>query len=258
MNLRPDEIAAILKTEIERYDVSAEVEEVGTVIQIGDGIARIYGLDRCVAMERLEFDHGVVGLALNLEEDNVAAVLFGEWDKISEGDTVRRSGKVMSIPVGEALDRPGGRSARPADGRSRPARDHRVAADGVQGPRRGRSPAGEGAAADRHQGHRLDDPDRPWTARADHRRPRYRQDRHLRRHDPEPEGSGRDLHLRRGRPEGLDRALGGGGAAARGRDGLHDHRVGVGHRSRADQVHGARTRAARWASTSCTTAGTRW
>jgi F-type H+-transporting ATPase subunit alpha len=103
VNLRPDEIAAILKTEIERYDVSAEVEEVGTVIQIGDGIARIYGLDRCVAMERLEFDHGVVGLALNLEEDNVAAVLFGEWDKISEGDTVRRSGKVMSIPVGEAL-----------------------------------------------------------------------------------------------------------------------------------------------------------
>ena len=103
MNLRPDEIAAILKTEIERYEVSAEVEEVGTVIQIGDGIARIYGLDRCVAMERLEFDHGVVGLALNLEEDNVAAVLFGDWDMIKEGDTVRRSGKVMSIPVGDAM-----------------------------------------------------------------------------------------------------------------------------------------------------------
>ncbi len=103
MKLRPDEIAAILKTEIERYEVSAEVEEVGTVIQIGDGIARIYGLDRCVAMERLEFDHGVVGLALNLEEDNVAAVLFGEWDKIKEGDTVRRSGEVMSIPVGDSL-----------------------------------------------------------------------------------------------------------------------------------------------------------
>ncbi len=103
MNLRPDEIAAILKTEIERYEVSAEVEEVGTVIQIGDGIARIYGLDRCVAMERLEFEHGVVGLALNLEEDNVAAVLFGDWDLIKEGDTVRRSGKVMSIPVGDAM-----------------------------------------------------------------------------------------------------------------------------------------------------------
>ncbi len=103
MKLRPDEIASILKSEIERYDVSADVEEVGTVIQIGDGIARIYGLDRCVAMERLEFEHGVTGLALNLEEDNVAAVLFGEWSLIKEGDTVRRTGQVMSIPVGEEL-----------------------------------------------------------------------------------------------------------------------------------------------------------
>jgi F-type H+/Na+-transporting ATPase subunit alpha len=103
VKLRPDEIANILKTEIERYEVSADVEEVGTVIQVGDGTARIYGLDRCVAMERLDFDHGVTGLALNLEEDNVAAVLFGEWDKIKEGDTVRRTGTVMSIPVGEAL-----------------------------------------------------------------------------------------------------------------------------------------------------------
>jgi F-type H+/Na+-transporting ATPase subunit alpha len=103
VKLRPDEIASILKSEIERYEVSADVEEVGTVIQLGDGIARIYGLDRCVAMERLEFEHGVTGLALNLEEDNVAAVLFGEWDLIKEGDTVRRTGQVMAIPVGEEL-----------------------------------------------------------------------------------------------------------------------------------------------------------
>ncbi len=103
MKLRPDEIANILKTEIERYDVEAEVEEVGTVIQIGDGIARVYGLDRCVAMEKLEFGEGVTGLALNLEEDNVACVLFGPWEEIKEGDTVRRTGEVMSIPVGEAL-----------------------------------------------------------------------------------------------------------------------------------------------------------
>jgi F-type H+/Na+-transporting ATPase subunit alpha len=103
VKLRPDEIANILKAEIERYDVQADVEEVGTVIQIGDGIARIYGLDRCVALEKLELDHGVTGLALNLEEDNVAAVLFGEWDKIKEGDTVRRTGEVMSIPVGDGM-----------------------------------------------------------------------------------------------------------------------------------------------------------
>jgi F-type H+/Na+-transporting ATPase subunit alpha len=103
VKLRPDEIANILKAEIERYDVQADVEEVGTVIQIGDGIARIYGLDRCVALEKLELDHGVTGLALNLEEDNVAAVLFGEWEKIKEGDTVRRTGDVMAIPVGDAM-----------------------------------------------------------------------------------------------------------------------------------------------------------
>jgi F-type H+/Na+-transporting ATPase subunit alpha len=103
VKLRPDEIANILKTEIERYDVEAEVEEVGTVIQIGDGIARVYGLDRCVAMEKLEFGQGVTGLALNLEEDNVACVLFGPWEDIKEGDTVRRTGDVMAIPVGDDL-----------------------------------------------------------------------------------------------------------------------------------------------------------
>jgi F-type H+-transporting ATPase subunit alpha len=103
VKLRPDEISNILKAEIERYEVQADVEEVGTIIQIGDGIARIYGLDRCVALEKLELDHGVTGLALNLEEDNVAAVLFGEWDRIKEGDTVRRTGEVMSIPVGDAM-----------------------------------------------------------------------------------------------------------------------------------------------------------
>jgi F-type H+-transporting ATPase subunit alpha len=103
VSLRPDEIAAILKTEIERYEVDVDVEEVGTVIQIGDGIARIYGLERCVALEKLDLDHGVTGLALNLEEDNVAAVLFGDWEKITEGSTVRRTGEVMSVPVGDAL-----------------------------------------------------------------------------------------------------------------------------------------------------------
>jgi F-type H+/Na+-transporting ATPase subunit alpha len=103
VKLRPDEISNILKSEIERYEAQADVEEVGTVIQIGDGIARVYGLDRCVALEKLELDHGVTGLALNLEEDNVAAVLFGEWDKIKEGDTVRRTGEVMAIPVGDEM-----------------------------------------------------------------------------------------------------------------------------------------------------------
>ena len=88
MKLRPDEIASILRDQISGYQQTAEVEEVGTVIQVGDGIARIYGLENCIAMEMLEFPHGVTGLALNLEEDNVGAVLFGEWQKLAEGDIV--------------------------------------------------------------------------------------------------------------------------------------------------------------------------
>ena len=103
MKLSPDEIASILKTQIAGFEDTADVEEVGTVIQVGDGIARVYGLERCIALEMLELPHGVTGLALNLEESNVAVVLFGEWQKIREGDTVRRTGKVMSVPVGESM-----------------------------------------------------------------------------------------------------------------------------------------------------------
>ena len=103
MKLSPDEIASILKDQISGFEDTADVEEIGTVIQVGDGIARVYGLERCIALEMLELPHGVTGLALNLEESNVAVVLFGEWQKVREGDTVRRTGKVMSFPVGEAL-----------------------------------------------------------------------------------------------------------------------------------------------------------
>ena len=103
MKLNPDEISSILKSQISGFEDTADVEEIGTVIQVGDGIARVYGLERCIALEMLELPHGVTGLALNLEESNVAVVLFGEWQKIREGDTVRRTGNVMSVPVGEAM-----------------------------------------------------------------------------------------------------------------------------------------------------------
>ena len=103
MKLRPEEITSILKERIEKFDVESNLAEVGTVLQIGDGIARIHGLENCVALEMLELEHGVVGLAFNLEEDNVGAALFGDWDKVSEGEPVRRTGKVASVPVGEAL-----------------------------------------------------------------------------------------------------------------------------------------------------------
>jgi F-type H+-transporting ATPase subunit alpha len=103
VKLRPDEITSILKERIEQYDVETDLAEVGTVLQLGDGIARIYGLENCVAMEMLELEHSVVGLAFNLEEDDVGAALFGEWQQVKEGEPVRRTGKVASVPVGEAL-----------------------------------------------------------------------------------------------------------------------------------------------------------
>ncbi len=103
MKLRPEEITSILKERIEHYDVETDLAEVGTVLQIGDGIARIYGLENCVALEMLEFEHGVVGLAFNLEEDDVGTALFGEWQHVKEGEPVRRTGKVASVPVGEGL-----------------------------------------------------------------------------------------------------------------------------------------------------------
>jgi len=103
MELRPDEITKVLRQQIEQYTGDIDTEEVGTVLQVGDGIARVHGLANCVALEMLELPHGVTGLALNLEEDNVGVVLLGEDTLIKEGDPVRRTGKVIQVPVGEAL-----------------------------------------------------------------------------------------------------------------------------------------------------------
>jgi F-type H+-transporting ATPase subunit alpha len=103
LKLRPEEITSILRERIEQFDVETNLAEVGTVLQVGDGIARIHGLENCLALEMLELEHGVVGLAFNLEEDNVGAALFGEWEHVKEGEPVRRTGTVASVPVGEAL-----------------------------------------------------------------------------------------------------------------------------------------------------------
>ena len=103
MKLRPEEITSILKDRIQQFDVETDLSEVGSVLQVGDGIARIHGLESCVALERLELEHGVTGIAFNLEEDNVGAALFGEWQHVKEGEPVRRTGEVMSVPVGPGL-----------------------------------------------------------------------------------------------------------------------------------------------------------
>ncbi|KAB3539703.1 F0F1 ATP synthase subunit alpha [Alkaliphilus pronyensis] len=103
MNLRPEEISSIIKEQIKRYESKLEVKDVGTVIQVGDGIARVHGLEKCMAGELLEFTGGVYGMALNLEEDNVGCVLLGSDDKIKEGDTVKRTQRIVEVPVGDAL-----------------------------------------------------------------------------------------------------------------------------------------------------------
>ena len=103
MKMRPEEITAIIKQQIEHYQVDLNVDDVGTVIEVGDGIARIHGLEKAMAGELLEFPHNVFGMVLNLEEDNVGAVLLGGETEIKEGDTVRRTGRIMQVPVGQAM-----------------------------------------------------------------------------------------------------------------------------------------------------------
>ncbi len=104
MQIKPDEITSILKSRIEGLDAGqAELTEVGTVLSVADGIARVHGLDNCMSFEMLDLPHDVTGLALNLESDNVGVVLFGDWERIVEGDTVKRTGHLLEIPVGEGL-----------------------------------------------------------------------------------------------------------------------------------------------------------
>ena len=118
VSIRPDEISSIIKKQIESYEQDVQVSNVGTVLQIGDGIARIYGLEQAMAGELLEFEDGTVGIALNLEEDNVGAVLMGDGFGIQEGSTVQATAKIASIPVGEALiGRVVDSLARPLDGK---------------------------------------------------------------------------------------------------------------------------------------------
>lgn len=101
--IRADEIASVLRSEIENFEQAVNVSEVGSVISVGDGIARIHGLEKVMAGELIEFPHNVSGIALNLEEDQVGAVLLGEYQEIREGDEVRRTGRIMSVPVGPAM-----------------------------------------------------------------------------------------------------------------------------------------------------------
>src|SRR5688572_1116716 len=103
IGIRPEEISAVLRQQIEKYESELTVTNTGTVLEVGDGIARIHGLQKAMAGELLDFGQGVTGMALNLDEDIVGAVVLGDYKKIKEGDTVRTTGRIMEVPVGEAL-----------------------------------------------------------------------------------------------------------------------------------------------------------
>lgn len=128
VNIRPDEISSIIRQQIETYEQNVQVSNVGTVLQVGDGIARVYGLDDVMAGELLEFADQTVGIALNLETDNVGVVLMGDGRDILEGSTVKATGKIAQIPVGDAyLGRVVDALARPIDGKGNiPSSDTRL------------------------------------------------------------------------------------------------------------------------------------
>ncbi len=242
--LRPGELKDILLREIASADLAtADVSEVGTVLEVRDGVARIYGLQSAVASEMLEFTahetgETVAGLVLNLEEDNVGAAIMGDYLKLKEGDEVRRhrppargAGRCRDAGTGRGC----ARASRWTGGADHPDHARSPGRDGGAGHHR--APAGQGAAPDRHQGDRRDDPDRPWPARADHRRPRHRQDGDRGRHHHQSEGHRRRLRLRGDRPEALDGRDGGGEAQGNRRDGLHHRGRRLRVRPRAAPVH---------------------
>ena len=101
--IKADEITKLIREQIDNYETKIAVDEVGTVMSIGDGIARVYGLDKVMSGELLSFPHNVAGFAMNLEEDQVGVVLLGEYTEVEEGDEVKRTGRIMSVPVGEAM-----------------------------------------------------------------------------------------------------------------------------------------------------------
>ena len=135
VDIKPDEISAILRQQLTSFDAGASLEEVGTVLTVGDGIARVYGLTSVRQGELVQFEDGLQAIALNLEEDNVGVVMMGDFSNIREGSTVRRTGQIASIRVGEGM------CGRVVNTLGR-----------------------KGAPADRHQGHRRNDPHWPRPA----------------------------------------------------------------------------------------------
>ena len=163
MGIKAEEISSIIQRQIAGYEAEIEVQEVGTVIAVGDGIARIFGLERCMSQELLEFPNSVFGIALNLEEDSVGAVILGDTTLVKEGDTVKRTQRVIQVPVGEALiGRVVNPLGEPLDGQGPAETSETIAMERI-------APAGIGTAPDRHQVDRFDDSHWARSARVNHR-----------------------------------------------------------------------------------------
>jgi F-type H+-transporting ATPase subunit alpha len=235
--INADEITQLLRQQIENYEQRIQVDEVGTVISLGDGIARLHGLDKVMAGEMLEFPHGISGLAMNLDESEVGAVLMGDYTEIREGDEVKRTGTIMSVPVGDALiGRVVDALGAPIDDKGPIVTEQRLPVERLAPGVVDRQGVRE-SDGDRHQGHRYDDSHRPRAARVADRRPPDGQDRDRAGHHHQLQGEEPDLHLLRDRAEAV---VGGADCEDAGRvrrDGLHHRGGGDRVRARADAVY---------------------
>ena len=219
MQLRPEEISKIIKDQIKHYDSQIVQTDVGTVLMVGDGIARVSGLENCMANELVRFSNGTYGMALNLEENSVAVVMLGDDSGIKEGDTVERTREVVSVPVGEALiGRVVDALGQPIDGKGPIA---------ASGERRIESPAP--GIIERKS---VSVPLQTGIKAIDSMIPIGRGQREL-------IGAKRHLHLCCHRAEALDGGAGGGEPDCGRRDGLHHHRIRHGLRARPAAVYRA-------------------
>ncbi len=227
MSIKASEISDLIKARIDKFQSATEDRNVGTVVSVTDGIVRVHGLGDARYGEMLQFSADTFGLALNLEQDSVGAVVLGDYKNIVEGDTVKTTGRILEVPVGPEM------LGRVVDALGNPHRrqgtDHRHG-KGAAGTRRsGRHFSQErvSAGTDRAQGHRLHGAGGTRTARTHHRRPPDRQDRRGHRHHHQPEDHRREMHLRRHRSEAkLHRQCRAQTRGAR-RAGAHHHRRGI-------------------------------
>ena len=256
MKFKADEIASVLQSEIQQYQSHIDVREVGRVLEVGDGIARVYGLSGVMAGEMVEFPNGITGLAINLEENSVGVIILGDYLAIEEGDEVRSTGRLLSVPVGDAvIGRVLDPLGNPLDGKGPLVTTERRLVES-NAPGDCRSTAGAGTVADGAQGNRCHDPHRPRSTRVDHRRPQNGQnrDRHRRHHQSARQR--REVFLCRHWPEGFVGGQYDRSTAEAWRDGFHHRHPGRRQLPRLRCSMWLRMPAPPWPSTLCTMAST--